>query len=266
MSKERLFEAISTLSDLVLRLRGPHGCPWDAGQTDSTIKMYLLEEAYEVIDAIEKGSPDDVCEELGDLLFQVLFLAVLAEERGEFDLIEVMERITRKMIHRHPHVFGAVKVNGPADVSRNWAKIKKEEKGRSWSASSGLEDVPSSLPALLRAHRLRERASKVEFDRKGRDEVWKEVREIFEKLSDALKAEDQEEIGEETGHLLLSIANFARHWGLNAETLLRDANREFIERFIEMEAELRAAGTELSEATKKEMDQAWEKIKARNGQ
>jgi MazG family protein len=265
MSKERLFEAISTLSDLVLKLRGPDGCPWDARQTDSTIKMFLLEEAYEVLDAIEKGSPDDVCQELGDLLFQILFLACLAQERGEFDLTEVIERITGKMINRHPHVFGTVKVNGPSDVSRNWAKIKKEEKGSAWSATSTLQDVPSDLPALLRSHRLSERASKVGFDRKGSGEVWKNVKEKFEKLSKAQNAEDKDEIGKETGNLLLSIVDFARHWGLNAENLLREANREFIKRFMEMEEELRTTGMELSEATTKEMRLAWEKIRAGNG-
>jgi tetrapyrrole methylase family protein/MazG family protein len=128
MNKDQLAKALSALSDLVSRLRGPEGCPWDREQTDSSIKMYLLEEAYEVLDAIENGSPEGVCEELGDLLFQIIFLASLAEVRGEFDLTEVMEKIASKMIRRHPHVFGDAQVKNPAEVSKNWEEIKKNGK------------------------------------------------------------------------------------------------------------------------------------------
>ena len=131
MNKDQLAKALIALSDLVSRLRGPEGCPWDREQTDSSIKMYLLEEAYEVLDAIENGSPEGVCEELGDLLFQIIFLASLAEVRGEFDFTEVMEKIASKMIRRHPHVFGGAQVKNPAEVSKNWEEIKKTEKGAS---------------------------------------------------------------------------------------------------------------------------------------
>lgn len=253
------------MTGLVRTLRGPDGCPWDALQTDATVKMYLLEETYEVLDAIEKGTPDDVCQELGDLLFQIIFLACLAEERGEFDLIEVMDGIHGKMIHRHPHVFGTVKVNGPSDVSRNWAKIKQDEKGGDRPASSALQDVPSDLPALLRAHRLSERASKAGFGREGGDEVWEKVSEKFEKLSEARNRKDRDAIKEETGDLLLNIVDFARHWGLNAENLLREANREFIRRVRQKEEEGRASGKERGEATTEEVDRAREKTKAGNG-
>ena len=147
MSKDRLSNALSALWELVARLRGPGGCPWDAKQMDSDVKMYLLEEAYEVLDAIEKESPDDVREELGDLLFQIIFLCSLAADRGEFDLAEVMEEIGDKMIRRHPHVFGGEKVNSPSEVSHNWARIKREEKGDNGSASDSLRDVPLDLPA-----------------------------------------------------------------------------------------------------------------------
>ena len=140
MDSDRLSKAIVALTNLVARLRGPEGCPWDARQTDSTIKIYLIEEAFEVLDAIEKSSPEDVCLELGDLLFQVLFLARLADERNEFDFIDVVEKITKKMIHRHPHVFGEVKVNSAEDVANNWANIKKAEKGK-----------PTTCPICYRA-------------------------------------------------------------------------------------------------------------------
>lgn len=265
MDKEKLCRAVSALTDLVRTLRGPGGCPWDARQTDSTVKMYLLEETYEVLDAIEKGAPDDICQELGDLLFQIIFLATLAEERGEFDLTEVTERIHRKMIRRHPHVFGTVKVNGPSDVSRNWAKIKQQEKGENRPASSALRDVPADLPALLRAHRLGERASRAGLGSKGEEEAWEKVKERFERLSGARNRKDEDKIREETGGLLLNITDFARHRGWNAESLLREVNREFIRRFRRMEEEYRAAGKELSEATAEEIHRAWEKTKAGDG-
>lgn len=252
MSKERPSHAISGLTDLVRTLRGPGGCPWDARQTDSTIKIYLLEETYEVLDALEKGDPGEVCRELGDLLFQIIFLACLAEERGEFDLGEVMERIHQKMIHRHPHVFGTVKVNGPSEVSENWARIKQEEKGGAWSASSALEHVPSNLPALLRAHRLDERASRAGFGTEGRDEAWEKARERFERLSGARERGDRDAVGKETGELLLDIVHLSRQWGLNAEDLLRGANREFIGRCKNIEEERGAGRKDRGETTGEE--------------
>ena len=152
MNSNRLSKAVVALTDLVTRLRSPAGCPWDAKQTDSTLKMYLLEEAYEVLDAIENSSPEDVCLELGDLLFQILFLAQLAAERKEFDFTDVVEKITEKMIRRHPHVFGETRVADAEDVKRNWAKIKAKEKEAARKTSSVVESVSMNLPALLRAH------------------------------------------------------------------------------------------------------------------
>jgi tetrapyrrole methylase family protein / MazG family protein len=264
MNKDALSEALSNLVNLALRLRGPDGCPWDALQTDSTIKIYLLEEAYEVLDAIERGLPEDVCQELGDTLFQIIFLAILAGERGEFDLVEVIEKITEKMIKRHPHVFGNASVDGPAEVSENWQKIKMTEKGASKSPASLLQDVPVNLPALLRAHRLSERASKVRFDWAGRKEIWDKVKEEFEELKETLKGNDKERVGEEIGDLLFSLVNMARHWGLNSELLLRDANQKFLKRFQEMEKELGRSGIDLDLASPHEMNQAWEAIKNRD--
>lgn len=264
MNKDALSEAVSNLISLALRLRGPDGCPWDALQTDSTIKIYLLEEAYEVLDAIESGSPDDVCLELGDLLFQIIFLVILASERGEFDLVKVIEKVTEKMIKRHPHVFGDASVDGPADVSENWQRIKMSEKGGPKSPSSLLQDVPVNLPALLRAHRLGERASKVGFDWEGREEIWDKVKEEFEELNETLTGNDKDRIGEEIGDLLFSLVNMARHWGMNSELLLRDANQKFLKRFQEMEKELDRSGVDLSRASSDEMNRAWEEIKDKN--
>lgn len=261
MDADRLSKAIVTLVELVARLRGPGGCPWDAKQTDSSIKIYLLEEAYEVLEAIEKSSAGDVCEELGDLLFQILFLAQLAEEQKEFDFVEVVERITKKMIKRHPHVFGDTKVASSKDVSLNWANIKKGEKGCSNDTSSALKSVPVNLPALLRAHRLSERASRVSFDWASEDEIWGNVQKKFEELGPAVLEGDKEDVAEGMGDLLFSLANLARNWGFNAEHLLRVANKKFLERFEEMEWELKLSGIGLEEATPEQMNKAWKKTK-----
>jgi MazG family protein len=229
MNKDQLARALIALSDLVSRLRGPEGCPWDREQTDSSIKMYLLEEAYEVLDAIENGSPEGVCEELGDLLFHIIFLASLAEVRGEFDLTEVMEKIASKMIRRHPHVFGDVQVKNPAEVSKNWEEIKKTEKGASDAVTPLLERVPIDLPALMRAHRLSERALKTDMGLKNEAKVWEKAHGEFEDLQRAIAEEDKERIGILVGDLLFSLANLARHLGFNAEDALRGANKKFIE-------------------------------------
>lgn len=264
MNIDRLSKVLGALIELVSRLRGAGGCPWDALQTDSTIKMYLLEEAYEVMDAIERGAPDDVCQELGDLLFQIIFLAELAQERGEYDLVEVIEKISEKMIRRHPHVFGNESVKDSSEVSDNWQRIKLEEKGGLEPSSVILKDVPVDLPALLRAHRISDRASKVGFDWEGREDIWDKVGEEYEELAEAVAGRDKDRIGEEIGDLFFSLVNLARHWGLNSERLLRDTNQKFIKRFKEMEEELNVSGLKLNEATAKEMNDARERIKGRN--
>ena len=229
MHSDRLSIAIVALVELVARLRNPGGCPWDAKQTDSTLKIYLLEEAYEVLDAIEQSSPQDVCMELGDLLFQILFLARLAAERKEFDFTEVVEKITEKMIRRHPHVFGGTSVDSAEDVKLNWARIKAEEKGAAQKTSSVFESVPTNLPALLRTHRLSERASKLNPDLANGEKIWNKVLGQFEALKSAVTREDRDSVREAMGGLLFSLSNITRHWGLNAENLLRLANQEFLE-------------------------------------
>jgi MazG family protein len=226
MNESELSGAFLALIELVSKLRGPGGCPWDAQQTDGTVKMYLLEEAYEVLDAIEKGNPDEVCQELGDLLFQIVFLARMAEERGEFDLGEVLKGITEKMINRHPHVFGTTKVRGAAEVAENWARIKKREKNR----TSLLQGVPADLPALLRAHRLSERASKRYARPADGEGIWDEVETRFGELGKSIfEKGDPQQIGEILGEFLFALANLTRHMGLNAENLLREANRRFLD-------------------------------------
>ena len=231
MNRDELSRALLGLVDLVSRLRGPGGCPWDAKQTDETVKMYLLEEAYEALDAIEKGDPGEVCSELGDLLFQILFLARMAEERGEFDVEEVLKRITEKMINRHPHVFGSTEVKNAEEVAENWVKIKETEKGKTGTPGALLQGVPLNLPALLRAHRLTERVSRAGQGGVDGEKIWPETEARIAAFRRAVSEKgDQEGIGEALGDLLFSLADLARHWGLNAEHLLREANRRFLER------------------------------------
>ena len=224
-------KAIVALVELIARLRGPNGCPWDAKQKNSDIKTYLLEEAYEVIEAIEGKISQEVCEELGDLLFQILFLAQLATERNEFNITEVLEKITEKMIHRHPHVFGQTKVNNAEDVALNWAEIKLAERGSSNDNSSLFQSIPLRLPALLRAHRLSERASKAGFDWLNEDKIYDRVQKQFDDLKIAIDTQDKELFCNEMGDLLFDLANLVRNWGFNTEHLLRDANKRFMEHF-----------------------------------
>jgi len=261
MDHNALGNAMGRLVDLVERLRAPDGCPWDAKQTMYTVRMYLLEEAYEVLDAVERNLPEEVCAELGDLLFHIVFIAYLEEEKGEFDLVKVVEKIVEKMIRRHPHVFGDTRVKDVEEVAVNWAKIKEKEKNSAEKDRSLVEQVPVALPALERAHRLSERASKVGFDWEDRNAVWEKVTEEIGELNEAVEKQNPAMVGEELGDLLFSLVNLARHWGLNAEDLLRMANRKFIRRFLLMEEELSIAGKGLREATPDEMDDAWNKIK-----
>ncbi|MBW1783741.1 MAG: nucleoside triphosphate pyrophosphohydrolase [Deltaproteobacteria bacterium] len=265
MDADRLSIAMRSLVELVARLRGPGGCPWDAEQTDATAKIYLLEEAYEVLDAIDDLSPQAVCSELGDLLFQIVFLTQLASERKEFDLAEVVETVTKKMIHRHPHVFGETRVETVEDVASNWTRIKKAENGVDTDTSSLLRNVPSRLPALLRAHRLSERASKVGFDWANADEIWEKVLEEVEEVRTAIVDGDPEAVAEEMGDLLFSLTNLARHRGTNAEDLLRHANQKFLDRFERMERRLADSGIRLEEATLDQMNRAWEELKEQRG-
>jgi MazG family protein len=230
MDKSELAKAFLDLNDLVSRLRAPGGCPWDAQQTEDTIKTYLLEETYEVVDAVDRGSPEDVCHELGDLLFQVLFLTSIAQDRGHFDLGRVIREITDKMVHRHPHVFGGAKVADAEEVAENWEKIKKKEMGEPDSSSKLIENVPANLPALLRAHRLIARGARLKAEEEN---AWAKVQHAFEMLTKGMASGEREKIKEAIGALLFSLAGLAGDEGLNAEHVLREANQKFVGRFRE---------------------------------
>ena len=254
-------EAFLKLLDLVVRLRGPDGCPWDRSQTEMDIGRYLIEEAYEVIDAIKDGSGDALREELGDLLFHILFLACISEEHGDFDISSVMHMITEKMIRRHPHVFGSTTVRNAHDVKDNWEDIKKEEYRHKGLSPGLLDRIPRSLPSLMKAQEMTAKVAKVGFDWKKTEDVLLKVQEELAELMIAIREGKKEYVKEETGDLLLSIANLSRFTGVDAEEALQDATKKFAERFAYIEKRLLMQGKTPASSTLEEMDQLWEECK-----
>jgi len=245
------------------RLRAPGGCPWDAEQTHSSLKQYVIEEAYEVVEAIDEGSRDHLVEELGDLLFQVVFHSQLGAEAGEFTMEDVVERICDKMTRRHPHVFGDRVVTDAREALAQWERIKREETG---SRSSALDGVPAALPALLRAQRLQTKAARVGFDWTAWPDAWNKVREEVGEVEGALTSGDDIRVAEELGDLLFSIVNVARLRGMDAEDCLRRASEKFTRRFGKVETEMKAGGRTVTEASAEDLDRAWEAAKAQERQ
>jgi len=240
---------------IVRRLRKE--CPWDREQTHESIRQNLIEEAYEVIDAIDSGDIGELKKELGDLLLHVVFHSVIAEEQDEFTLDEVISLISEKLIRRHPHVFGDTEVNGQEDVVRNWERIKLDE-GR----NSVIDGIPRALPALVRATRLQEKASKVGFDWEKKEDCWKKVEEELVEFKDASTQEnDRESLTEELGDFLFSIVNYARFLKINPEDALRKTNEKFLRRFQIIEEKLKEQGKDIHETTLEEMDRLWDMIK-----
>ena len=255
----RLF---TRLIEIVARLRAPNGCPWDRKQTPQTLKKYVLEEAYEVVEAIEANDPQEVCEEIGDALFLLIFLAHIYEEKGDFTISEVLRLCAEKMIRRHPHVFGEAAVSSAEEVIDQWQKIKEQEsKKKKKKRSKVLGNLPKTLPALQRAFRVGERASRVGFDWSSAEEIFPKLEEEISELKEALHSQDQKRIKEEMGDLLFTLANLSRKLNVNPEEALREAVEKFIERFVQMEKEFKDQGKEWRELSIQEMDQVWEKIK-----
>jgi tetrapyrrole methylase family protein/MazG family protein len=251
---------LETLLSIIRTLRSPAGCPWDRLQTPSDMAKYLMDEACEVIDAIDGGAAVALKEELGDLLFQILFLAVMAEEKGEFTLSDVLAAIGEKMIRRHPHVFGDRTVRDVAEVKANWQAIKRDVEKK--HASEGfLDGIPRSLPALIRAQKMTEAAAKIGFDWDGTDAVLLKVDEELQELRAALNEDCRENVREEMGDLLFTLVNLCRFLEVNADEALRQANLKFEERFACMEQKLAAAGKTPQQASLDEMDALWEKCK-----
>jgi tetrapyrrole methylase family protein/MazG family protein len=256
-------DRFDSLLGLMARLRGDGGCPWDREQTRETLKAYLIEEAYEVLDAIERGSRDHLVEELGDLLFQVVFHCQIAEERGEFAMTDVLAQLSDKMVRRHPHVFGNGAVRDAREALAQWEQIKRDEGKEGGEPRSALDGVPGTLPALLRAQRLQVKAGRVGFDWADWHQAWTKVREEIGELEDALDADAAGRVADEFGDVLFSMVNVARLKGIDAEDCLRQAAAKFTRRFKEVEAEMRAAGRRVSETPAVDLDRAWEAVKTR---
>lgn len=252
---------LQKLLDLVARLRAPDGCPWDREQGLPDVRAYLLEEAHETAGAIDSGDWGELAEELGDLLFQVAFIARLAEEAGAFDLSQVVDGVHQKMVSRHPHVFGGEGAEVLADaeaVRQAWERRKlKEEPGR----ASLLAGVPGSLPALLGAYRLTQKAAGVGFDWPDADAVLVKAEEEIEELRHALAEGDEESVRDELGDVLFTLANLARKLDVDPEAALAGTNRKFRHRFAKIEQGLAAQGKTAAEATLEEMDTLWEGAK-----
>lgn len=249
--------ALERLVALVERLRAPDGCPWDRKQTKESVAPYILEEAFEAVEAVESGRADEVLGELGDVLFQVVFMASLFEEAGAFSLAQVIDRVVEKMTSRHPHVFGEVEAKSAEEVRGLWGELKKAE--RAGSNQGLLDSVPKASPALIRARRLGQRAGRVGFDWAGPEAVWQKVGEETAELA-AAKGRDEE--ASELGDLLFTWAQWARHRNLDPEACLRRANARFTDRFGRMEAMAQNQGLSLDDLDLGALDELWERAKA----
>lgn len=249
-----------SLVELMAKLRGPDGCPWDRKQTTESLKPFLLEECYEVIDALDESSPDKIKEELGDLLFQIIFHARIAEEQGQFTIQDVIAVNVEKMVRRHPHVFGNAQLSTDKEVLANWEEIKKKEKGYE-ERRSILEGVPRHLPSLLRAHSLQERAARVGFDWSRIDEALPKLDEEMAEFKESLQQKDAAGIEEELGDIFFMLVNISRFLGVNPENALRKTISKFIYRFRYIEEHAADAGKSLTDMTLDEMETLWQESK-----
>lgn len=241
-------------------LRGEKGCPWDKEQTPESLKPFIVEEAYEVLEAIDENNPDALREELGDLLFQIVFQVQLAKERGEFDMADVIGSIGRKMIGRHPHVFADADYKTSAEVLVHWeAQKKREGKNR----ESIIDGVPKTLPSLLRAHRIQDRAARVGFDWEKLDDVLGKLDEELKEFKSAVREKKNDDIESELGDIFFMLINVSRFIGINPEDALRKTISKFISRFRYIEMAATDVGKKLSEMTLAEMDAFWEEAKLR---
>lgn len=260
---------LSRLIEIMARLRDPDGgCPWDLEQNFRSIRHYTIEEAYEVADAIERGDYEDLRDELGDLILQPVYHAQLASEAGLFDIGDVIQAVTEKLIRRHPHVFGD-DVAGSASASEGrWERIKAEERARKAERRGGdkppslLDDVPATLPALARANKLAKRAARVGFDWPDTETVIAKVTEELEETREAIESGDAACQQEEIGDLLFAVANLARKAGIDPEAALRDANAKFARRFEHVEARCREDGIAIAEAGLDRLDSYWNEVRA----
>jgi len=248
-------DRLETLVDILAKLRGPEGCPWDRQQTHASLRENLLEECYEVLEALDEGDSTHLCEELGDLLMQVLFHARIAAEAGDFELADVIRGISTKLVNRHPHVFGSVEVSGATEVLHNWEALKRKERG---ADASMLSRVPRHLPALNYSQAIQSRVVRVGFDWENIDGV---IDKLAEEVAELKQASNQAEKAWEFGDLLFTLVNVARRLGVDSETALREANQRFCRRFARMETVCRERGINLGDLSFAEQNTLWEEAK-----
>jgi len=245
----------SALVDIIARLRAPDGCPWDRKQTHASLRENLLGECYEVLETLDEGDSERLCSELGDLLMQVVFHSQIAAETGEFQMGDVIKNINAKLIHRHPHIFGSVKVKDAEEVALNWEALKKEERG---TDTSLLDSVPGQMPALAYSQEIQRRVAQVGFD-------WENIDGVIEKLAEEIdefrQADSQEQKKQEFGDLLFTLVNIARRLGIDSEAELRGTNRRFCRRFTYMEKVCRERGLDLGKLSFDEQNALWEEAK-----
>lgn len=245
------------LVDIMARLRAQDGCPWDLEQTHESLRQYLLEETYEVLESIDHHNYQELKKELGDLLLQVIFHAQIASENKHFDISGVIQEINEKLIRRHPHVFSTANIRTAAEQTIHWEKVKKKEGKR-----SVIDGVPLELPALARAYRIQQKAATVGFDWENAHQVWEKITEELQEFKNALATQQQETITDEFGDLLFSLVNLARFIYINPEDALRSTIIKFSRRFRQLEQTVHSRGKELSECSLQEMDAIWEEIKS----
>ena len=248
----------NNLIKIMKRLRNPiNGCPWDRKQTGHSLKEYILEEAHELVEAIEMDSPEKQKEESGDLLLQIVFLSQINREKNNFSIKDVIDSINRKLIHRHPHIFGDTTVKSAEEVKQNWEKIKKKEK----SNGSILSDYPAHMPALSHAKRLGEQASVVGFDWDDPLKALEKVEEEIEELEKEIRIGNRERVAEEIGDILFAVANVSRLAHISPEFALKNANKKFVTRFRYIEEQLKKQGKDIAKTSLDEMEEIWQQSK-----
>ena len=259
MNNQSIGNQFEELINLVKRLRGPDGCPWDKEQTSESLVSYMLEETYEVIETIDEKNWDGLKEELGDLILHIVFQAVIAKENKLFDISESLKNINEKLVRRHPHVFDKKNVIQDNIIS-SWELQKHKEKNR----SSRLDGVPISLPGIIRAQRIQEKASHAGLDFQKEEEIWEKISEEMEELKNAQKKNNKDEISEELGDTIFSLINLARFLGISADDALRKSNNKFINRFKMIENEINKRGKNIEESSFNELEDIWNNIKKNN--
>lgn len=235
-------------------------CPWDAKQTNESLRANTIEEVYELTDALLNDEPENIKKELGDVLLHIGFYSKIADEKGLFDIADVCDTLTDKLIFRHPHIYGDVSANSPEEVSKNWEQIKLKEKGGNKTVLSG---VPDSLPSLIKANRIQEKAANVGFDWEEPFQVWDKVKEEAAEVESEIKKGNKDKMEEEFGDLMFAVINAARLYGVNPENALEKTNRKFIRRFNYLEAKAKELGKSLKEMSLAEMDAIWNEAKSK---